>query len=68
MNGLRSPHTLLNEYIKQYVGCFPGDTGLPYLRAEPIPDNPVTLMSFEWERLLKGKFVLHSLLSLPYAP
>ena len=35
MNGLRSPHKLLNDYIKEHADCLPGDTGEPFTLGEP---------------------------------
>ena len=34
MNGLQSPHKLLNECLEQ-ITCPPGDTGLPFTLNEP---------------------------------
>ena len=63
LNGLESPHTLLNEYIKAHTTCYPGDTGLPFTLQEPKLCIKVQLMSFEWDRLEKGMLILQ--LSFP---
>ena len=63
-NGLRSPHRLLNEYIKEHTGCLPGDTGEPFTSDEPPLQITVRILGFEWERLKIGRFVLQ----LPIPP
>jgi hypothetical protein len=57
MNGMQSPHTLLNEYLKQHLGCLPGDIGLPFALKEPSLDIQVELTGFEWNKLDQGRVV-----------
>jgi len=64
MNGLESPHTLLNEYIKAHTACLPGETGLPFTLHEPKLRIDVQLKGFEWDRLQNGRLVLR----LPFPP
>jgi hypothetical protein len=64
MNGLESPHKLLNEYIKGHTTCLPGDTGDPFTSSEPDLHVEVQLMSFEWDRLREGRLVFQ----LPIPP
>ena len=64
MNGLESPHKLLNEYIQGHTTCLPGDTGDPFALSEPDLHVEVRMMSFEWDRLRTGKLVLQ----LPIPP
>lgn len=59
INGLKSPHKLLNEYIKQHTTCFPGDTGgLPFILSEPELAFELPAPGFEWDRLRDGRLVL----------
>ncbi|KAF8338586.1 hypothetical protein F5887DRAFT_1236729 [Amanita rubescens] len=51
MNGLQSPHKLLNKYLEQHITCPPGDTGLPFTSDEPDLRIKVELKGFDWERL-----------------
>ncbi|KAF8341836.1 hypothetical protein F5887DRAFT_1062436 [Amanita rubescens] len=51
MNGLQSPHKLLNKYQEQHITCPPGDTGLPFTSDEPDLRIKVELKGFDWERL-----------------
>jgi hypothetical protein len=66
MNGLESPHKLLNEYIKEYSTCLPGDIGLPFTSNEPELHITVQVTNpgFEWDRLQKGTLVPQ----LPFPP
>ena len=64
MNGLQSPHKLLNSYIENHVGCLPGDTGEPFYLKEPSLQIEVYMLGFEWEWLKTGRFVLQ----LPIPP
>ena len=63
-NGLESPHKLFNEYINDYIGCLPGDTGKSFASVEDDLRIQVKMMGFEWERLKLGRFVLQ----LPIPP
>ena len=58
INGLESPHKLLNQYIEAHADCLPGDLGEPFLNGEPDPKIAVELRGFEWDRLKLGRFVL----------
>jgi len=64
INGLRSPHKLLNEYIKELTGCPPGDTGEPFTSDEPPLQIAVEMLGFDWGRLQSGRLVLQ----LPIPP
>jgi len=64
INGLRSPHKLLNEYIKELTGCPPGDTGEPFTSDEPPLQIAVEMLGFELGQLWLGRFVLQ----LPISP
>jgi hypothetical protein len=64
MNGLQSPHKLLNEYIKGHTGCLPGDTGEPFTSDEPDLQIIVGIQGFACGRLRLGGFVLQ----LPIPP
>lgn len=57
MNGLQSPHKLLNEYLEQHITCPPGDTGLPYSSDEPDLRIKVELKGFDWHRLQLGSLL-----------
>ena len=57
INGLKSPHKLLNEYIEAHADCPPGDLGEPFSEGEPNPKIRVQLRGFEWDRLKSGRFV-----------
>jgi hypothetical protein len=59
LNGLRSPHRLLNEYIKQHTTCFPGDCGEAFTKDEPELGVRVVARGFEWSRLEKGRLFLY---------
>jgi len=49
INGLKSPHKLFNEYIKQHTTYFPGDTGgLPFTLSEPELAFELRVSEFEW--------------------
>jgi hypothetical protein len=61
-NGLRSPHKLLSEYIKEHTGCLPGDTGEPFTSDEPPLQITAQVQGFEWGRLKIGKFVVQLLI------
>jgi len=63
-NGLRSPHKLLNEHIKEHTDCLPGDTGEPFTSDEPDLQIVVRLLGFELGQLWLGMFVLQ----LPISP
>ena len=63
INGLESPHKLLNRYIKAHADCLPGDLGESFLEGEPDPKVEIQLRGFEWGRLKSGRFVLQ--LSIP---
>ncbi|KAF8326242.1 hypothetical protein F5887DRAFT_1144981 [Amanita rubescens] len=56
MNGLQSPHKLLNKYLEQHITCPPGDTGLLFTSGEPDLCIKVELKGFEWERLRLDSF------------
>ncbi|KAM6498794.1 hypothetical protein JOM56_006742 [Amanita muscaria] len=58
MNGLQSPHKLLNEYIKAHTTCLPGDSGLDFTSNEPKLHIKVDVRGFEWERLKKDPAAL----------
>lgn len=51
MNGLHSPHKLLNEYLYEHLDCFPGDIGDPFISDEPDLHIKVTVKGFDWDRL-----------------
>jgi hypothetical protein len=57
MNGLQSPHKLLNKYLEQYITCAPGDTGLPFTSDEPDLRIKFEWKDFEWERLRLGSLL-----------
>jgi hypothetical protein len=63
-NGLESPHKLLNEYIKNHIGCLPGDTGEPFNSTEDNLHIKVSMVGFEWSELELGRLVLQ----LPIPP
>jgi len=54
MNGLQSPHKLLNEYLERHITCLPDDTGDPFTSDEPDLFIDVQVRGFEWERLQLG--------------
>jgi hypothetical protein len=60
MNGLGSPHTLLNEYIRGHTGCFPGDRGDPFDLKEDDLRIVVKVKSFDWDKLLEGSYLRSS--------
>jgi hypothetical protein len=60
-NGLRSPHKLLNEYIKGHTACLPGDSALSFTLKEPKPYIAVRVIGFEWDRLQEGRLILSPL-------
>jgi hypothetical protein len=64
MNGLQSPHKLLNKYIKAHTACLPGDTGNPFTWDEPDLCIEVQLRGFEWDRLQSGRLVVQLLIPL----
>ena len=59
-NGLRSPHKLLNEYIKGHTACLPDDShgALSFTLKEPKPYIAVRVIGFEWDRLQEGRLIL----------
>jgi hypothetical protein len=57
-NGLESPHKLFNEYIKNHIGCLPGDLGEPFNSNEDSLRIKVPITDFEWNELKLGRFVL----------
>ncbi|KAM6498788.1 hypothetical protein JOM56_006736 [Amanita muscaria] len=58
MNGLQSPHKLLNQYIKAHTTCLPGDSGLDFTLNEPGLHIKVDVRGFEWERLKRDPAAL----------
>ncbi|KIL71414.1 hypothetical protein M378DRAFT_6158 [Amanita muscaria Koide BX008] len=58
MNGLQSPHKLLNEYIKAHTTCLPGDSGPDFTSNEPELHIKVDVIGFDWERLKKDPTAL----------
>jgi len=54
MNGLESPHKMLNEYLEEYLTCPPGDTGDPFTSSEPDLSINVKVKGFEWDKLQLG--------------
>ena len=54
MNGLQSPHKLLNEYLEKHITCLPGDTGDPFTSDERDFFIHVQVRGFDWERLQLG--------------
>ncbi|KAF8352173.1 hypothetical protein F5887DRAFT_16705 [Amanita rubescens] len=46
MNGLQSPHKLLNKYLEGHITCPPGDTGHPFTLGEPDLITVVNVGSF----------------------
>jgi hypothetical protein len=62
INGLQSPHKLLNEYIKALATCLPDDTGEPFTSDEPDLQISDEMGGFEWGRLQSSKFVLQLLI------
>jgi hypothetical protein len=58
MNGLESPHTILNKFIEGHTSCLPGDIGLPFISNEPELRIDVRMTGFEWDRLECGRLVL----------
>ncbi|KAM6498778.1 hypothetical protein JOM56_006726, partial [Amanita muscaria] len=58
MNGLQSPHKLLNEYIKAHTTCLPGDSGPDFTSNEPELHITVDVIGFDWKRLKKDPTAL----------
>ena len=54
MNGLQSPHKLLNKYLEEYLTCPPGDTGEPFTSDEPNPFIDIKVNGFDWDKLQLG--------------
>lgn len=54
MNGLQSPHRLLNKYLEEYLTCLPGDTGDPFTLREPNPFIDIKVKGFDWDKLRSG--------------
>ena len=62
---MQSPHKLLNELLKDYISCLPGDTGEPFTSDEDNLQIKVSTVGFdEWDRLKSGRFILQ----LPIPP
>ena len=64
MNGFRSPHKLLNEYIKEYTYCLSGDTGEPFASNGHKLKITVQTPGFVWDRLELGRVVLQRLIEI----
>jgi hypothetical protein len=60
MNGLKSPHRLLSEYIKGHINCYP-ESGNCLDTDEPELHVQVCMSVFEWDRLLHGKLDIQCL-------
>ena len=54
MNGLQSPHKLLNKYLEGHITCPPGDTGHSFTLGEPDLISVVDVGGFDWDRLQLG--------------
>ncbi len=65
MNGLQSPHKLLNKYLEQHLTCPPGDTGDPFTSNEPDPFIDVKVKGFDWDKLQLGLLLSFNFESLP---
>ncbi|KAK2464549.1 hypothetical protein APHAL10511_003407 [Amanita phalloides] len=50
MNGMQSPHRLMNKYLERYITCLPGDTGDPFTADEPDLLIDIQMRGFEWDR------------------
>jgi hypothetical protein len=57
LNGLESPHTLLNKFIEAHTTCRPGDAGEEFLSWEPELRMNLDVRGFDWDRLQSGTFV-----------
>lgn len=54
MNGLQSPHKLLNIYLEEHLNCPPGDTGDPFTSDESNPFIDIEVKGFDWDKLQLG--------------
>lgn len=54
MNGLQSPHRVLNKYLEEHLTCPPGDTGEPFTSDEHNIFIEINVKGFEWDRLHLG--------------
>lgn len=57
MNGLQSPHKLLNRFLESHITSPPGDTGHPFTLDEPDLTVVVDVRGFEWDRLQSGSLL-----------
>ena len=62
MNGLQSPHKLLNKYIKELTTRSPGDACEPFTSEEPDILTEFSLGGFEWHRLKSGRLAVQLLI------